>query len=142
MTWQGGKLGRESGQTSAFAALQPMAGERDDAAAALESMAKALSDFPSSVRLNVRLMADDGESVVHWEVQGGSRSAKARKKEPKDADVIVVMRPETWLEIAQGRLAPYEAVYSGRMRVGGNMEMAKSITRHLTDPAATYLPPC
>ena len=52
------------------------------------------------------------------------------------------MRPETWLEIAEGRLAPYEALYSGRLRVGGDLEAAKSITRHLSDPASTYQPPC
>jgi len=143
MTWQGGKRGREIGPVSAFAPLKPLAQERDDPAKALKSLASALSDFRSPVRLHVRLVTgDDGETVEHWEVLGGSKSAKAQQKEPSQADVILVMRPETWMEIAQGRLAPYEALYTGKLRVGGDMEAAKSITRHLSDPASTYRSPC
>jgi hypothetical protein len=128
---------------SAFARLKPLAQERDDPAKALKALASALSDFRSPVRLHVRLVTgDDGETVEHWEVLGGSKSAKAQQKEPNQADVILVMRPETWMEIAQGRLAPYEALYTGKLRVGGDMEAAKSITRHLSDPASTYRSPC
>ena len=54
----------------------------------------------------------------------------------------MVMRPETWTQIAQGLLAPYEALYTGKLRVGGNFEVAKAITKHLTDPAANYMAPC
>ena len=43
---------------------------------------------------------------------------------------------------AQGLLAPYEALYTGKLRVGGNFEVAKAITKHLTDPAANYMAPC
>ncbi len=143
MTWQGGKRSREIGPISAFARLKPLAEERDDPAKALETLARALSDYRSPVRLHVRLVTgDDGETVEHWEVQGGSKTAKAQQKEPKQADVILVMRPETWMQIAQGRLAPYEALYSGKLRVGGDMESAKAIARHLTDPASTYRSPC
>jgi len=103
----------------------------------------ALSDYRSPVRLHVRLVTgDDGETVEHWEVQGGAKTAKAQQKEPKQADVVLVMRPETWMQIALGRLAPYEALYAGKLRVGGDMEAAKAITRHLSDPASTYRSPC
>ena len=93
--------------------------------------------------LHIRLVSGaDGETVEHWEVQGGSKGAKAKKGEPKKADVLVVMRPETWAQIAQGQLAPYEALYTGRMRVGGDFEKAKAIVKHLTDPSAPYVAPC
>ena len=52
------------------------------------------------------------------------------------------MRPETWAQIAQGQLSPYEALYSGKLRVGGDLEMAKMIVKHLTDPSAPYVAPC
>jgi hypothetical protein len=143
MTWQGGKSAREVGPLSPFARLKPLAGERDDPAKGLEKLAQALSDYGSPVRLHVRLITGkDGESVEHWEVQGGSKNAKAQRKEPKDADVILVMRPETWTQIAQGQLAPYEALYAGKLRVGGDLEAAKAITRHLSDPASPYVAPC
>lgn len=143
MTWQGGKRGREVAPRSPFARLKPLAGERDDAATGLQKLAKALSGYGSSVRLHVRLIGGaDGETVDHWEVQAGSTSAKVERREPKKADVIVVMRPETWVQIAQGQLAPYEALYAGKLRVGGDLEAAKAITRHLSDPAETYVAPC
>ena len=65
-----------------------------------------------------------------------------RKGAPKEADVVVVMRPETWTQIAQGQLAPYEALYTGKLRVGGDFELAKAIVKHLTDPATPYVAPC
>lgn len=143
MTWQAGKRAREVGPLSPFARLKPLAGERDDPAKGLEKLAQALSDYGSPVRLHVRFITDkDGESVEHWEVQGGSKNAKAQRTEPKDADVILVLRPETWTQIAQGQLAPYEALYAGKLRVGGDLEAAKAITRHLSDPASPYVAPC
>jgi len=144
MTWQGGKRGRELAPSSAFAQLKPLVADADDAAKALKALSKALGSYQSPVRLHVRLVSgEDGETVEHWDVQSGAKdSPKAEQKKPKRADVIVVMRPETWLLIAKGRLAPYEALYTGKLRVGGDMELAKAITRHLTDPTLTYRPPC
>lgn len=143
MTWQSGKRAREVGPSSPFARLKPLAGERDNSAKGMDKLAKALSDYGSPVRLHIRLITgENGEGVEHWEVQGGSKNAKAQRKEPKDADVVLVMRPETWVQIAQGQLAPYEALYTGKLRVGGDFEAAKAITRHLTDPASPYVAPC
>jgi SCP-2 sterol transfer family len=143
MTWQGGKLRREGSEPMPFARLRALAGQQDDAAQSLEQLSTALSGLGKPVRLHIRLVSGaDGETVDHWEVQGGSKRAKATKVKPKDADVVVVMRPETWAQIAQGQLAPYEALYSGKLRVGGDLEMAKMIVKHLTDPSAPYVAPC
>jgi SCP-2 sterol transfer family len=143
MTWQGGKLRREDAGLQPFAPLRKLAARHGDVAESLDQLSSALSGLGKPVRLHIRLVSgDDGEAVEHWEVQGGSRSGKVKKGEPKDADVTVVMRPETWAQIAQGQLAPYEALYTGRIRVGGNFEAAKAIVKHLTDPAAPYVAPC
>ena len=143
MTWQGGKLRREEVAGVAFARLRALAGPQDDAAKSVDQLSKALGGLGKSVSLHIRLVSGaDGETVEHWEVQGGSKGAKAKKGEPKKADVLVVMRPETWAQIAQGQLAPYEALYTGRMRVGGDFEKAKAIVKHLTDPSAPYVAPC
>jgi hypothetical protein len=148
MTWQGGKLSRQAlAQSSPFATLTPLVGDGDDVAKGLRKLSQALSDYPSPLHLAVRLVSGGGDSgvdetVEHWKVQAGLKTAKAQRKESKDADVVVVMRPETWLQIAQGKLAPYEALYTGRLRVGGDFEAAKALTRHLSDPASPYVPPC
>jgi len=140
MTWQGGKRGREVGPVPVFARLKALSGARDAPDKALKLLATALRDFAKPASIHVRLI--DGDSVEHWEVQAGSENARAQRKQPKKADVIVIMRPQTWLSIAQGQLAPYEALYAGKLRVGGDFEMAKAITRHLSDPAMEYVAPC
>jgi putative sterol carrier protein len=143
MTWQGGKLRREEVGALSFGRLRALAAPHDDTARSIEQLSKALSGLDKPVRLYIRLVSGaDGETVEHWEVQGGSKTAKVKKGAPTDADVLVVMRPETWAQIAQGQLAPYEALYTGRMRVGGDFEKAKAIVRHLTDPATPYVAPC
>jgi hypothetical protein len=142
MTWQGGKLRLDDGVPS-FARLRTVAGPQDDAAKSLEQLSKALGGFAKPVRLHIRLVSGvEGEIIEDWLVQGGARNAKAKQGRPKDADVTVVMRPETWAAIAQGRLAPYEALYAGRLRVGGDFETAKAIVKYMTDPATTYVAPC
>jgi len=142
MTWQGGKLRREERGTLSFACLRTLAQPQDDAAKSINQLSKALGGLGKPVRLHIGLVSGaDGGRVQHWDVQG-SKSGKVKKGKPKDADVVVLMRPETWAEIAQGQLAPYEALYLGRLRVGGNFEMAKAIVKHLTDPSASYVAPC
>ena len=143
MTWQGGKLRRGESGPLPFARLRRIAGPQDDATASLQKFSKALTGLGTSVRLHFQFVSGArGETVEHWEVQGGSKIEKAKKAEPKSADVVLVMRPETWAKIAQGQLAPYEALYSGKLRVGGDFEKAKAIVKHLTDAAAPYVAPC
>jgi SCP-2 sterol transfer family len=143
MTWQGGKTRTEPRPSSPFARLKPLAGEGDDPSKGLELLARALSDYPSPLRLEVRLVSGGAdENIEHWQIEAGSKDARPQLKQPDGADVIVVMRHETWMEIVQGRLAPYDALYTGRLRVGGDFEAAKAITRSLSDPSSPYLPPC
>jgi len=149
MTWQGGKIRGESLASSPFARLKPLATRQDDAAKSLEKLAQALSSYAHPVKMHIQLVSGaDGETVEHWEVLGGRKSATAKRKAPKDAkdakdaDVVVVMRPETWTQIAQGLLAPYDALFAGKLRVGGDFEKAKAITKHLSDSSAAYVAPC
>jgi putative sterol carrier protein len=143
MTWQGGKFRPEDVAAVPFARLRALCRPQDDAAKSFEQLSKALSSFGKPVSLHIQLVSgSDGETVEQWVVQGGSKSGKAKKGAPKKADVLVVMRPETWAQIAQGQLAPYEALYTGRMRVGGDFEKAKAIVKYLTDPATPYVSPC
>jgi SCP-2 sterol transfer family len=143
MTWQGGKRGREVGPISPFARLKPLAADQDDSEKGLNKLAQALTGFGKPILLQVRLVTDnEGERVEHWEIKAGSKDTKVQRKESNKPDVILVMRPETWTQIAQGLLAPYDALFAGKLRVGGDFEMAKDITKHLTDPRATYVSPC
>lgn len=143
MTWQGGKRGREIGPQSPFARLKPLAADKDSSETGLKQLAKALSNYKQPTLVHVRLVTGkEGERVEHWEINAGSKGSKVQRTQTKKADVIVVMRPETWSQIAQGMLAPYDALFAGKLRVGGNVETAKDITRHLSDPRFPYIAPC
>jgi putative sterol carrier protein len=145
MTWNGGKVTATPVVTHAtFARLRPLASsqKRDDATS-FKNLSQALRDYGSHVHLHIRLVSgSDGEKVAHWDVEGGTSKATAHRGRPKDADVHIVMRPETWAQIASGQLAPYDALLAGKLRVGGNLDTAKSITRHLSDPSVPYVAPC
>jgi len=143
----GGKIRREDspGATeSPFARLTPLVNEQtDDAGGSLTKLAEALAGFATRARIHLRLLDDeDVEKVDHWDVEAGSSKGTARRREPKSADVVVVLRRDTWLQIAQGRISPYEALFAGKLRVGGNVELAKQITKHLSDPSMRYVSPC
>ncbi len=141
MTWQGGKRPREAPPRSPFARLAPLVGQdrTGDVEASLRGLATALKNAKAKGRLHLRLVSGVGtDTVDHWEVAGG----KARRAEPKGADVVVAMRPETWLAIAKGELPPYEALLAGKLRVGGDFEAAKEMVKLLTDPSVAYVPPC
>jgi hypothetical protein len=143
MTWQGGKVRRAEPSALPFARLRALAAAHDEKDTSVDRLAKALVGLRKPVRLHLRLVGGtDGETVEHWDVQGGSKGGRATRGEPKGADVVVVMRHETWAQIAQGQLAPYEALYTGRLRVGGDFEAAKTIVQHLSDPATPYVAPC
>jgi putative sterol carrier protein len=140
MTWQGGKRPPEA-VSSPFARLAPLIDRHKevDLDASVRALARAVQSAKSSARLHIQLVTGaEGESVDDWELAAGD----AKRHAPKDADVIVVMRPETWIAIARGQLAPYDALFAGKLRIGGNVEAAKELVRHLSDPATPYVSPC
>jgi len=133
MTWQGGKKpGDAPVPAIAFARLRPLVtGPNTNVEASLKAASQALKNYGSKMRIHVHLVSGPAfDKVEHWTVEGGA------------ADSTVVTQAETLTQIATGQLAPYDALFGGKLRVGGNLEMAKSITQHLSDPAAPYFPPC
>lgn len=97
--------------------------------ATVRGLADAISAVEPSPRIHLRLV--EGDEIVE--------TLATADGEP---DVIVVLSRDTWLAIAQGRLAPYEALVAGRLRVGGDVELAKRVTQHLSDPSVPYVEPC
>ena len=53
-----------------------------------------------------------------------------------------MLRKDTWAQIAGGRLSPYDALFSGKLRIGGDVELAKQLVQHLSDPSVPYVSPC
>jgi len=141
---QGGKKVRAAvgdRPPSPFAPLRPLLQPHEqDAADGLRKLAAALAGFDARVRLHVQLL--DGDAVEHWSIEGGAGKPAAQRRTPKQADMRVVLRRATWLEIAQGRLSPFDALFLGRMRFGGDTDLGKRLARHLSDPSVAFVPPC
>ena len=74
----------------------------------------------------------DDEPVEHWDVQGGSKSGKAKEGQAEGCGCGGRDAAGDVGQIAQGQLAPYEASYSGKLRVGGAFDIAKAIVKLLT----------
>ncbi len=71
-----------------------------------------------SHRQSFTLSMKDGQANVESGVQG-------------EVELEVITTPETWLEIAQGNLAPLTAFTSGLMRVRGNIKLGQRIMERL-----------
>ena len=142
---QGGKIRARLGDRppSPFAPLRPLlqAHEQEqELGEGLRKLAVALDGLGARVRLHLQLV--DGEGVEHWSIEGGTGKAVTQRRTPKQSDLRVVMRRTTWLAIAQGRLSPFDALFAGQMRFGGNSELGKRVVRHLSDPSVPFGPPC
>ena len=117
--------------------MQP---HEQDAGEGVRRLAAALQGLEAPARLHLRLL--DGETVEHWDVEGGTLAPAAHQQAPKNADVTLILRRETWLRMALGRLSPFDALLYGGMRVGGDTALAKQIARHLSDPAVPFVSLC
>ena len=140
---QGGKPIRATlpPKTSPFAPLKPLASGRGrDVEASLSKLSQSLVSFAKPLRIHVQLI--DGDECEDWEVAAGSKKGSARRAKPKTADVRVVLRKDTWMLIVGGRLSPYDALFNGKLRIGGDVEQAKQLVQHLSDPSVPYVSPC
>ena len=144
---EGGKPHRasmvEAPAPSVFAPLRPFlkSGETD-LSKSVERLTTQLADFDSRVRLDVKVL--EGSNTHAWELAcGQSRSAARRRAgRSKKPDVRLVVRHDAWLQIAQGKLNPFDAFISGRLLVGGDIALAKRLMEHLSDPSVPYVSPC
>lgn len=150
MTEGGAKSRRTSGfddapTPSAFAPLRPfLKSNETDLFRGLENLSAELARLDSQVRLDVEVL--EGSDTHAWVLECGlGRSLvrpRPRAEKKKKPHVRVMVRHETWLQIARGKLSPFEAFITGRLLVGGDTELAKRLVQHLSDPSVPYVSPC
>jgi putative sterol carrier protein len=44
--------------------------------------------------------------------------------------------------MAHGRLSPFDALLSGKLRIGGDTALAKRVAQHLSDPSVPFVGLC
>jgi putative sterol carrier protein len=74
-----------------------------------------------------------GEAVSDasaFSVTFGAEKGKSTAKAALNRTVETITTPETWAEIAGGRMAPHDAFFSGRMRVRGSVALAQTLIQH------------
>lgn len=111
-------------------ALKKLSSRGDDPAGGLQKMARELERAPFNgfVQLSLR----SGRSKNHWCLAltpGGCELIEGRSENP---DLEILTDTETWSAIASGDLSPLAAFVSGKMRVQGDVTVARMIARRLS----------
>ena len=126
---------------TAFAPLRALLkSDETDLTQSLQNLSAELASFDAPIRLQVQVL--EGSSTHDWELECGRDRVSASRRLANEADVRVVVRHDTWLQIAHGKLNPFDAFISGKLRVGGDVELAKRLVQHLSDPSVPYVSPC
>jgi hypothetical protein len=140
----GGKPHRTTTLAAAPTAFAPLRAllksDETDLTQSLQRLSAELASFDAPMCLRVQVL--EGSSTHDWELERGRDRATASRHSANEADVRVVVRHDTWLQIAHGKLNPFDAFITGKLRVGGDVELAKRLVQHLSDPSVPYVSPC
>lgn len=80
-------------------------------------------------RVQVHLLDDAEHHYFAFEMTKGSCHLSSERLEGPDLEIITA--PDTWKQIAEGKLSPMDAFGRGKMRIRGDVELAKRLYRHL-----------
>ena len=113
-----------------------------DVAKTLERLGELLAPSRLHATLQLQLVHDnvgDKTSSVRLILEGEKTRTSSERAD--DFDVEIITTPETWWEIATGKLAPHDAFLTGRMRVRGNTRMAQNMLKQAaaSPPGRTHL---
>src|SRR5688500_12073209 len=104
----GGKPHRRTKLTAAaptaFAPLRALLKpDETDLTQSFQKLSAELAGFKDSMRLQVQVL--EGSSTHDWELECGQNGVSASRHSAQEAaDVRVVVRHDTWLQIARGKL--------------------------------------
>jgi putative sterol carrier protein len=116
-----------------FASFRPLIRtSRDDLRESFQQMGQALAEAKQQTRIHFRLL--DADKREAWTLDIGPGKTTVRDKHIGKPKIEIIIRTEAWTEIAQGKLSPIEAFLKGRLRVRGDISMAKRLLRHLCEP--------
>jgi len=113
-----------------FAAIKDLTrGGKASAAETAKNLGEQLGASKAKGTLRLSLMeGGNAANTTSYDVPLGGAKAKAAKAKPV---IELITTPETWMEIASGRLAPHDAFLGGRMRVRGNAFTAQRLLKHI-----------
>jgi len=106
-----------------------------EVAASLSRLADLLSAFEEAATINLHVVGASG--TQRWHLALGGQRATADEGTAQDPSLEVITQVDAWAEIASGSLSPLLAFGSGRLRIRGDIGLAKRLLRFLaTSPDA------
>jgi putative sterol carrier protein len=123
-----------------FAVLKNLTSAGTSPGATLKQLAELLAPAKLQGSLKLQLLQDGKlENASSFQVSFGGKKQKSRGGKAAHP-VELITTPDTWTEIASGRLAPHDAFLGGRMRVRGDLRLAQLILRQAAGSAGlTFL---
>jgi len=121
---------------STFATIQNLAasGERD-VAKALHRLGELLAPSQLHATFQLQLVHDTvGEQTSSVRLMLADGKATISSERIDNPDVEIITTPETWWEIATGKLGPQDAFFSGRMRLRGDTRVAQNMLKVVASP--------
>jgi putative sterol carrier protein len=107
-------------------------GHGNDVDLTMELLANAISGVGEQGALQLSLGGtDEGEQRRTWTLsldEGASADGSVT------SDVTLLTAPETFQRMAEGTYSPVQAFLDGKLRVRGDIDLAKRILRHLAGP--------
>ena len=105
-----------------------------------ESTVRALATLvgPSERKASVTLSLGNPVGRENWNFQLSPRGCSVTEGEAPGADLEVVLRDHTWLEIVSGETSPIAAFLEGKLRVRGDVALARDLVERLKASGEVY----
>lgn len=85
----------------------------------------------SGERGRLQFQIRSAEARRYWSFELAAEGCRLRAEPVEKPDVEIITQAETWWQIADGTLSPVEAFGRGKMRIRGDLELAKRLYKKL-----------
>ncbi len=85
----------------------------------------------------MRFVIADAENVRSWVLTAGPDGCQVSAAGPRRPDVEVILDAATWRLVAAGDMSLLEAFGRGRMRVRGDIDLARQLAQALRRASST-----
>jgi putative sterol carrier protein len=96
---------------------------------AFESLGQQLGASQENARVHFGII--EGNETVSWSLELGPDGSAVTADRVHNPDLEVLVQKEAWWQIVQGAVSPLEAFNEGKMRVIGDLRVARKIAMRL-----------
>jgi putative sterol carrier protein len=116
-----------------FASLRPLIEPgQTDLDRAFKTMATSLEGLPERAVVQFEILS--GGDRRYWSVELSRGAGRVEAGKSESPDLAVITRESSMRQIADGSVSPLEVFARGKMRLRGNMGLAKRLFKSLASP--------